>query len=112
MFSSHLGFNDEITNQLDILIQKDSRILLGNFNETWARHVFCEAFKKGVYGSKFQWLIVGMYQEEWWRHHLPPNCSQEQLEKALVGVMVMDVQALASNDDITVSGRVSQSVLL
>ena len=52
-----------------------------------------------------------MYQEEWWRHHLPPNCSQEQLEEALVGVMVMDVQALASNDDITVSGRVSQSVL-
>ena len=53
-----------------------------------------------------------MYQEEWWRHHLPPNCSQEQLEEALVGVMVMDVQALASNDDITVSGRVSPSVVL
>ena len=38
--------------------------------------------------------------------------TQEQLEKALVGVMVMDVQALASNDDITVSGRVSPSVVL
>jgi hypothetical protein len=31
------GFNDEITNQLDILIKKDIRIILGNFNETWAR---------------------------------------------------------------------------
>ena len=31
------GFNDEITNQLGILIKKDIRIILGNFNETWAR---------------------------------------------------------------------------
>ena len=31
------GFNDEITNQLDNLINKDIRIILGNFNETWAR---------------------------------------------------------------------------
>ena len=71
-----LGFSDEITEQLDILIQKDSRILLGNFNETWARYVFCHAFKKDMYGPKFQWLIVGMYEEEWWLNNLPPNCRQ------------------------------------
>ena len=31
------GFNDEITEQLEILDKKDVRIILGNFNETWAR---------------------------------------------------------------------------
>lgn len=88
-------------------MQKDSRILLGNFNESWAREVFCDAYKKGMYGSKFQWLIVGMYEEEWWLHHLPANCTRQQLEDALEGVMVMDIQALASREEITVSGRVS-----
>ena len=28
--------------------------------------VFCEAFKKDVYGDKIQWLIVGMYEDQWW----------------------------------------------
>ena len=34
---SCLGFNDEIVDQLEILDKKDVRIILGNFNETWAR---------------------------------------------------------------------------
>lgn len=27
------------------LREKDIRIILGNFNETWARKVFCEAYR-------------------------------------------------------------------
>ena len=32
-----LSFNDELTNQMDTLIEKDVRIILASFNETWAR---------------------------------------------------------------------------
>ena len=104
MFS---GFNDEITNQLDILVQKDSRILLGNFNESWARAVFCEAFKKGVHAPKFQWVIVGMYNEDWWlKDDNATWCSPKEIQRALLGVMVLDIQSLASREEITVSGRV------
>ena len=107
-----IGFNDEITNQLDILIQKGSRIILGNFNETWARAIFCEAYKKGVYGSKFQWLIVGMYDDDWWdKDDNTTECNPREIQTALVGVMVMDIQALASREEITVSGRVSTKSL-
>ena len=89
---SLLGFNDEITNQLDILIAKDSRIILGNFNESWARAIFCDAYHKGVYGSKFQWLIVGMYDDDWWRNGSnATGCTAAEIETALVGVMVMDI---------------------
>ena len=31
------SFNDELTNQLDVMIEKDVRIILANFNQTWAR---------------------------------------------------------------------------
>ena len=107
-FKFFSGFNDEITNQLDILIDKDSRIILGNFNESWARKIFCDAYKKGVHGPKFQWIIVGMYEDEWWLKDLDDTgCTVTEMAHALVGVMVMDIQALASREEITVSGRVS-----
>ena len=31
------SFNEELTTQLQALKEKDIRIILGNFNETWAR---------------------------------------------------------------------------
>ena len=81
---------------------------MGNFNETWARSIFCDAFKKRMYGSKFQWLIVGMYDEDWWeKDDNSTDCNPSEIKTALVGVMVMDIQALASREEITVSGRVS-----
>lgn len=89
-------------------MSKDSRIILGNFNESWARAVFCEAYKKSMYGFKFQWLIVGMYDDEWWlKEDESLDCTPRQIQTALIGVMVMDIQALASREEITVSGRVS-----
>ena len=83
---------------------------MGNFNETWARVIFCDAFKKGMYGSKFQWLIVGMYDDDWWgKDDNSTECNPSEIKTALVGVMVMDIQALASREEITVSGRVRMS---
>ena len=49
-----------------------------------------------------------MYEEEWWQKDLnDTGCTAAEMAKALVGVMVMDIQALASREEITVSGRVS-----
>ena len=43
------------------------------------RVVFCDAYKKNVYGSKFQWLIVGMYEVDWWKQEDPSlDCTPEQ----------------------------------
>jgi hypothetical protein len=70
------------------------------------RHIFCDAYRKGVYGNKFQWLIVGMYEENWWLRDAP--CQPEEIKKALVGAMIMDILPLASSEDITVSKRVRQ----
>ena len=58
-------------------------------------------------GKKFQWLIVGMYQENWWlKGTEDTTCSTSEIQSALLGAMVMDVLPLASNEDITISKRV------
>ena len=49
-----------------------------------------------------------MYDDDWWRNGSnATGCTAAEIETALVGVMVMDIQALASREEITVSGRVS-----
>ena len=65
-----------------------------------------------MYGSKFQWLIVGMYDDDWWgKDDNSTECNPSEIKTALVGVMVMDIQALASREEITVSGRVRMSCI-
>lgn len=39
------SFAHDVREALDRLRLKDVRIILGNFNEYWARKVFCEAFR-------------------------------------------------------------------
>jgi hypothetical protein len=71
------------------------------------RHIFCDAYRKGVFGNKYQWLIVGMFDDNWWMKEGP--CKPEEIKKALVGAMIMDILPLASSEDITVSKRVRKS---
>lgn len=39
------SFATEVRTALTKLKEKDIRIILGNFNETWAIKIFCEAYK-------------------------------------------------------------------
>jgi len=92
------SFNDELTTQLEALKdkEKDIRIILGNFNETWARIVFCEAYKIGLYGDKIQWLIVGGFTNHWWKRPNMVNCTHEQMAEAVQGTMMMEIQPISS----------------
>ncbi|EFN87915.1 Gamma-aminobutyric acid type B receptor subunit 2 [Harpegnathos saltator] len=78
------SFATEVTTALEKLKERDVRILLGNFNEAWARRIFCEAYRFGIYGRKYQWVIIGTYTREWW---LRPGggCAPSELSEALHG---------------------------
>ena len=53
------SFATGIDEQLTKLKDKDVRIILGYFNEVWARRIFCLAYRKEMYGKNFQWIITG-----------------------------------------------------
>lgn len=40
------SFATDVKEALEKLKEKDVRIILGNFNEYWARKVFCEAYRQ------------------------------------------------------------------
>ena len=58
-----------------------------------------------MFGRKFQWLIVGMYDEDWWSvdRGSPVNCTQTEMASAVKGVILMEMLPLSSDEDITIS---------
>ncbi|XP_076340715.1 gamma-aminobutyric acid type B receptor subunit 2-like [Tachypleus tridentatus] len=102
------GFVDEVKSAVSKLKEKDVRIILGYFEEHWARNVFCEAYKMGLYGRKYQWIIVGMYDDSWWlKYGKNLTCNQSHLKEAIKGYIAIDILPLSSTNNITVSGLTS-----
>ncbi|XP_022240453.1 gamma-aminobutyric acid type B receptor subunit 2-like [Limulus polyphemus] len=101
------GFVDELTSAILKLKEKDVRIILGNFDQSWAGQIFCEAYRVGLYGRKYQWIIVGMYDDYWWRNTGNNiTCDKFELQEALEGYIATDVLPLSTDGNITVSGLV------
>jgi hypothetical protein len=55
-----------------------------------------KAYKDGLYGRRYQWIISGLYEEKWWE--LPSvECNKEELLAALDGYIATDVLPLSSS---------------
>lgn len=128
------SFATEVTTALEKLKEKDVRIILGNFNETWARRIFCEAHKYktlnfwlkilsffptrislpsvyyvsrfDMFGRKYQWVIMGTYTEEWWLHP-DEECNSSDLVEALHGAILTDLLPITTEKRKTIAGIVS-----
>uniref|UniRef100_T1JBG0 Gamma-aminobutyric acid type B receptor subunit 2 n=1 Tax=Strigamia maritima TaxID=126957 RepID=T1JBG0_STRMM len=107
------SFAKEVKTHLIKLKEKDARIILGNFDENWARKIFCEVFRLGLYGRKYQWLIVGMYEDQWW-NKLDKSvvCSRWQIAQAFEGTISTDLLPLRTSNIRTVSTMTPTQYLL
>ncbi|CAG5023102.1 unnamed protein product [Parnassius apollo] len=96
------SFATEVRSALAKLKEKDIRIILGNFNETWAMRIFCEAYKLEMYGRAYTWLLLGTYSERWWLRSAP--CARRDLTAALDTAILTDLLPLSTTGETTVSG--------
>uniref|UniRef100_A0A1B0BUL6 Gamma-aminobutyric acid type B receptor subunit 2 n=1 Tax=Glossina palpalis gambiensis TaxID=67801 RepID=A0A1B0BUL6_9MUSC len=97
------SFVNDVGESLKKLREKDVRIILGNFNEHFARRVFCHAYKLEMYGRAYQWLIMGTYSSEWW-NTTDSECTVEDITLALEGTIMVDLLPLSTSGDITIAG--------
>ncbi|XP_011298633.1 gamma-aminobutyric acid type B receptor subunit 2 [Fopius arisanus] len=97
------SFATEVSAALEKLKRKDVRIIIGNFNEIWARRIFCEAYRYRMFGRKYQWMIMGTYTEKWWLNE-DGGCAPSELAEALHGAILTDLLPLSTERQITVSG--------
>nr|XP_006824239.1 PREDICTED: gamma-aminobutyric acid type B receptor subunit 2-like [Saccoglossus kowalevskii] len=98
------GFVDDPTSQIAKLKEADARVIIGNFFEKEARRVFCEAYKRGMYGGKYIWILVGWYQSDWWMADNDTDCTVEELQDALNGYIAVESLNRDIQNRTTVSG--------
>jgi len=61
-----------------------------------------------MYGSKYQWIIPGWYENLWWESWINSSqCLSKNLLAAMEGYIGVDFEPLSSKIIKTISGRVS-----
>ena len=95
---------------------RDVRIIIANFNQTVATQMFChvsdwrtdaarlsllfpwQAAHENVYGSRYQWIILGYPTlSAWW--HERTACSMQELVRAINGTLQTRVPRLSMDKD-------------
>lgn len=101
------SFVADVSEALQKLREKDVRVILGNFNEYWARRVFCEASMLQMFAPSYQWIVMGTYSINWWNATIDTECSPDNLTRAIDAAILTDLLPLSTTGDITISGIVS-----
>ena len=96
---------------MDNLKRADPRIIVGMFYKQQARRVMCEAYKRGLYGDKYVWFLIGWYEDDWWTEVKDLECTYEQMKLAVEGHITTEGLVLNPNDRTTISGFTSKEWL-
>ncbi|XP_013415617.1 gamma-aminobutyric acid type B receptor subunit 2 [Lingula anatina] len=102
------SFSTDPTVAVRSLKDSGARIFLGNFAEVMAWKVFCAAYKEGLYGPKYVWIVLAGFTSRWWMD--PPedtediDCSPEELQEAFTYAFGTDIPELTSGQGDTVAG--------
>ncbi|CAH3143342.1 unnamed protein product, partial [Porites evermanni] len=67
------------------------------------------AYKEGLYGSKYVWLIVGWYNEDWWKKR-DVECEGEQLIEAADNMIETLPLPLSTSRKPTISNRTAEQL--
>ncbi|XP_061207435.1 gamma-aminobutyric acid type B receptor subunit 2 isoform X1 [Neopsephotus bourkii] len=103
------SFSNDPCTSVKKLKGNDVRIILGQFDEEMAVKVFCCAYEEEMYGSKYQWIIPGWYENLWWESWINSSqCLSKNLLAAMEGYIGVDFEPLSSKMLKTISGRTPQ----
>lgn len=57
-----------------------------------------QAFRSNLYGSRFQWIIAGYYETDWWLNN-PGPCNTSEILQALNGTLQTRVAQFGYNQN-------------
>ncbi|XP_073258670.1 gamma-aminobutyric acid type B receptor subunit 2-like [Porites lutea] len=101
--------NDPSSSVKYVLKNRDARIIIGLMYEDKFRKAMCTAYKEGLYGSKYVWLIVGWYNEDWWKKR-DVECEGEQLIEAADNMIETLPLPLSTSRKPTISNRTAEQL--
>ena len=72
-----------------------------------ARRVFCSATEQHLIGSKYVWIILGDYTQNWWDVKDDTLlCTPQQLKLALRGYITTEILPVATQEQLTIANLV------
>eukprot|EP00061_Rhincodon_typus_P017207 g45794.t1 len=67
-----------------------------------------KAYNENMYGIKYQWIIPGWYQLNWWKPIASSYCNEKNLLTAMEGYVAVDFEPLSTKEIRTISGLTPQ----
>ncbi|XP_032413721.1 gamma-aminobutyric acid type B receptor subunit 2-like isoform X1 [Xiphophorus hellerii] len=104
-------FSGDACSGLRRLQDEDVRIIVGHFEDGSVTDVFCCAFRLGLFGPRYQWILAAGRPSGWRLGWQPSSCSASSLLTAADGSFRLQVRQLSSTDTPGVSGRTPQEYL-
>ncbi|KDR18733.1 Gamma-aminobutyric acid type B receptor subunit 2 [Zootermopsis nevadensis] len=77
----------DFKDQLRMLRDLDTRIIIGSFSHEVAPKIFCEAHQLGMYGADYAWILQGAPSDIWWEN--VTECPQHHLTAAVEGLLLV-----------------------
>ncbi|XP_078359757.1 gamma-aminobutyric acid type B receptor subunit 1-like isoform X1 [Oculina patagonica] len=79
------SYKDHPKFAVENLKKKDARIIFAFFYPDQHYVTFCEAFKQGMFGPKYVWILIsGRNQDNWWKEQSSlVDCTPEEVRKGL-----------------------------
>ncbi|XP_072030590.1 gamma-aminobutyric acid type B receptor subunit 1-like [Amphiura filiformis] len=75
---------DNPVNQILNLKEQDAKIIIMDVYGSKAAAILCEAYKIGITGEGYMWLLLGWYGKKWWHfqdgYH---RCTKEEIKIAI-----------------------------
>ncbi|XP_059142328.1 gamma-aminobutyric acid type B receptor subunit 2-like [Physella acuta] len=102
---------DQISEHMIRLKQYDARIIMAAFRSNLAPYVFCQAYKHGIYGKSYQWILTGDSMYDGWigtffKGQQPLPCSRDEVVTASKNYLVVDNVYLRRDvNTSTISGK-------
>ncbi|XP_022101780.1 gamma-aminobutyric acid type B receptor subunit 1-like isoform X2 [Acanthaster planci] len=107
-------FEDTPSNHIAYLKERDARIIIGLFWDEQGRQVFCEAYKQGLYGARYVWILrgIGYFAPDWAIRPDPAiSCTPEEMTLATEGVVITNWHFLPATQDTALTGRTPSNFL-
>ncbi|XP_059195824.1 gamma-aminobutyric acid type B receptor subunit 2-like isoform X2 [Centropristis striata] len=98
------SLSSDVCSSLKTLKDKDVRIIIGQFEDDSVPEVFCCAYRLNMFGSGYQWLLVGGGSAVW----SSSSCSADSLLTAAEGSFRLQIKTFSSSNMTGVSGRTPQ----
>nr|XP_006811622.1 PREDICTED: gamma-aminobutyric acid type B receptor subunit 2-like [Saccoglossus kowalevskii] len=97
---------DDPAQRIIHLKNKDARIIIGIFSPEMGANIFCEAYKHGIYGPKYVWIILGIFGPEWWiRDADLLDCTTDEMNAAVRGYFAISWATWSLDTGPTISGK-------